>query len=115
MPAFSDGGQSHDDVAGHRSTVDQVHIAVIKLDGKLDSFVQVYKIRNDGFDAELRKIHETQVMNHAAEDRRYMDHENRVRALESRRYVEPKTVWQAVGLLTTIGSLVIAVVSIATR
>ena len=43
------------------------------------------------------------------------DHESRIRKLEERRYVEPKTVWTAFGIMLTLGSLIVAIINLATR
>ena len=94
-----------------RDLLNQVHVAVIRLDGKFDSINQ-----------ELRRISDESLRNH-------VDHESRIRfleakpavsverflALETRPYVSPATVWKIVGTILTFASLAVAVVGLITR
>lgn len=85
----------------------QVHVAVIRLDGKVD-----------GINQELRRLSDDQLRNHT-------DHEGRLRVIESsyvttekfhevanRPYVSPATVWKIVGSFIAFASLVVAIIGI---
>jgi hypothetical protein len=87
---------------------DDVYIAVIQLQGKVDALIQTSAIRDDAFVIEIKRIREDWVRDRS-------DHEDRIRKLEERRYVEPKTVWTAFGIMLTFGSLIVAIINLATR
>ena len=85
----------------------QVHVAVIRLDAKVDN------VNN-----ELRHLRDEHQKNHA-------DHETRIRdieksyvgqtefqALKERPYVSPATVWKLAGAVTALASLVVAIISV---
>lgn len=62
----------------------QVHIAVIRLDDKLDGLVD-----------QLARLQKTV-------DDRHNDHEARIRVLEQRPYVSPGTVWKVIATLLSV-------------
>lgn len=86
----------------------QIHVAVIRLDAKVDSI-----------NSELRRLSDEHLRDHA-------DHEGRIRVLESRQYVSaerfqqvadrpyvaPATVWKVVGAFFAISSIIVAIVNI---
>lgn len=97
-------GQPRFGEAGH-NLLGQVHVAVIRLDSKVDNVAN-----------ELRHLRDEHKDDHA-------DHEIRLRALEirphvpvadfqrleQRPYVSPATVWKVIGAITAIASLAISI------
>lgn len=94
--------------AGHSATYDQVHLAIIRLDSKMDTLIQTQRVRDDALKAELIRTRDDF-------SRESVDHEARLRKLEERKYVEPKTIWSALALFITIGSLVVAIINLAIK
>lgn len=94
--------------AGRFGLLEQIHVATIRLDAKVDNL-----------GIELRHLRDEHKDDHA-------DHENRLRALElkpsispkefdelkQRPYVSPATVWRVVGVLLTVASLAIALLKV---
>ena len=83
--------------AAGASLLQQLHIAMIRLDGKADTQNTSLK--------ELKTVIE----------KRFEDHEARIRLMESRPYVAPATVWKVVGFLVTVIALVVSVIGIILR
>lgn len=94
--------------AGHGSIYDPVYLSVIRLEAKIDAFMKMQALRDETVMNELNHIRDDH-------ERKFSDHEARMRTQESRKMVEPRTVWAAFGLMTTFGSLVIAIINLATR
>jgi hypothetical protein len=103
LPDLPERGRSQN-VTGREDRYNQIYIAVIQLQAKIDALTQVIALRDAAFNDQLRRIHEEQ-----------LDHENRLRQLELRRVVEPRTVWTAFGLTITGGGLLIAIINLITR
>lgn len=70
------------------------------LEAKLDTLIETQKIRDQGIVNEFKDHREKQ-----------NDHEHRLRALEARKYVEPRTVWVAVGFAVTVAGLVLSLIN----
>jgi hypothetical protein len=102
---------------------DPVHLAIMELKGKLDTLIQVNQLREQAQNLELKQMRDDAA-------RWQQDHEARLRLLEGRipgsmeqrmlnlegrKYVEPRTVWTATALLVTFGSLIVAIINLATR
>lgn len=86
----------------------RAEINILRVETKLDGFMQVQAIRYDAILNEIKYMRDTYVT-------KSTDHEARIRALEGKRYVEPKTVWTAFSILTALSSVIVAIVSLATR
>jgi len=71
-----------------------------ELAGKLDTAVSMYALR---FDAVNRELAET--------GKEISDHELRLRAVEQRPVVTPRAMWAAIGVLTGIVSVALAIIS----
>lgn len=76
---------------GHFPNYDQLYFTIADLRGRLESFIQVATIREETQRSELQRLREDMIQ-------RERDHEERIRGLEQRRYVEPRAVWTAVGV-----------------
>lgn len=104
-----DDGRSWRGTGRHNIEPDsRTELGILRVETKLDGFMQLQQIRDENVMREIKHLRETHVTTSA-------DHESRIRNLEGKRYVEPKTVWTAFSILTTIGSLIIAIVNVATR
>lgn len=75
----------------------QIHIAMIRLDTKMDNLAD--------------RVNAAQV----SYDKGYRDHEERLRTLESRDYVSPATVWKVIGLILTVVSVGIGIVGMVVK
>ena len=94
---------------GHSSIYpDRVYLALLRVEGQLDTLIKTQAIRDQAVNMELQRIRDDK-------DRMHGDFENRLRKLEERRYVEPKAVWLAVGFFVTLGSLIVAIINLATK
>lgn len=81
----------------HFANYDQIYFTIAELKGQLSNFIAVATIREETQRSELQRLREEMIQ-------RERDHEERIRLLEQRRYVEPKAVWTAVALgVTAIG------------
>jgi hypothetical protein len=106
----------------------------MRLEAKIDGLIQMQSLRHDALTSDIKHIRETQLATSS-------DHELRIRnleagkidparvaaleqrsvdparlySLEQKRYVEPKTVWTAVTVLTGIAMLALAIINLATR
>lgn len=95
--------------AGHSSIYpDRVYLALLRVEGQLDTLIKTQAIRDQAVNIELQRIRDDK-------DRMHGDFEARMRKLEERRYVEPKSVWFAVGFFVTLGSLIVAIINLATK
>lgn len=93
-PTQDDGvsGQSRYE-AGRFGLLEQIHVATIRLDTKVDNL-----------GLEIRHLRDEHKDDHA-------DHETRIRTLESKPTVSPATVWKVVGVVLTITSILVTVVT----
>lgn len=92
MTASADGR-----TPGQFANYDQLYFTIADLRGRLTSFIEIATIREETQRAELQRLREDMIQ-------RERDHEDRIRLLEQRRYVEPKAVWTAIALgVTAIG------------
>lgn len=82
---------------GHNNIVTQMRVEFAAFAARFDTFLKMQAARDKTLNDQV------------------IDHEKRLRELEQRRYVEPKTVWAAIALLFTFGSLVVAIIGLATR
>jgi hypothetical protein len=85
----------------------QVHIAIIRLDDKVDNLSTSV---NNKVDNLSNRVSELKI----SFDSRYQDQEARIRHLESRPYVAPATVWKVVSLVCTLATIGLGVLA-ATR
>ena len=98
-------------------------MAIMELKGKLDTLIQVNQLREQAQNLELKQMRDdarSWQSDHEArlrllEGRIPGSMEERMRLLEARRYVEPKTVWVATALLVTFGGLIVSIINLATR
>lgn len=86
----------------------RTELGILRVETKLDGFMQVQALRDDAILKEVKYMRDTFVTTST-------DHEARIRALEGKRYVEPRTVWMAFSILAAVGSLVVAIVNVLTR
>jgi hypothetical protein len=77
-------------IPGHFANYDQLYFTLADLRGRMESFIQVATIREETQRLETQRLREEMIQ-------RERDHEDRIRLLEQRRYVEPKAVWTAIG------------------
>lgn len=85
--------------AAVESSLQQINIAVIRLDGKMDNLNQRFSDFKDSVNTELKGIRETQ-----------RDQESRLRMLQDRDYVAPATVWKVVGALISVFGIITTIV-----
>lgn len=104
--SLNDDGRSH--LTGRQPSYDPLYVAIMELKARLDTLIQVTQIREETQALELKHIRESLSQQHT-------DHETRLRELERRRYVEPRAIWTALGILTAVGSLLVAIINVATR
>lgn len=107
-PELGGRGRAQHEAPGHDDSYGQVYIAVIQLQGEVKALTAMIALRDAGFNDEIRRMREDG-------QRERTDHETRIRVLEARRYVDPKTVWSAFGLTVTLGSLIVAIINLITR
>lgn len=72
-----------------------------ELAGKLDTAMSMHAIRFDAVGRDLANM-----------GREIGDHENRLRAIELRPVVTPKSMWTAIGVLTGLVSAALAVIAL---
>lgn len=86
-------------VSAGSDLLNQIHIAVIRLDGKTDSLgIRMADFR-DEIRADVKRLSDTQ-----------RDQEVRLRALQDRDYVQPSTVWKVVGALLSVFGIITTIV-----
>lgn len=92
--------------SGGPDLLTQVHIAVIRLDAKVDQVREQQKSqRDEHLDHEARiRILESSTVS-----------KDKIQALEDRPYVSPATVWRVVGLICTIATIALTVVGLTLR
>lgn len=90
---------------GHPVTYDQVYVTLVDLRGQLNNFMNMQQLREETQRLELTRLRE-------AMDQRERDHEERLRILEQRRYVEPKSVWTALGFATGVLGIFTAIINV---
>lgn len=113
MTRPDDGDRSF--TAGHTGIEGSVLLQLVRLEGQMDTLIKTSEIQRGAVTLELKHIREDIERNNQLYAQRDADYETRLRALESRKYVEPKTVWMAFGLFLTFGSLVVAIINLAMR
>lgn len=86
----------------------RTELGILRIETKLDGFIQVQAIRDEAILREIKYLRDAHTTTST-------DHEARIRALEGKRYVEPKTVWTTFSILTALSSVIVAIVSLATR
>lgn len=80
----------------------QVHVAVIRLDAKVDAIKdQIKEIRDlyNDHEKRIRQLEAAQVS------------PSQIKALEDRDYVEAGTVWKVVGLICTLAGIGLTILS----
>jgi hypothetical protein len=98
-------------------------MSILELKGKVDTLMQVNQLREQAQNLELKQMRDDAAAwrnDHEArlrllEGRIPGSMEQRIIDLEKRKYVEPRTVWTATALLITFGSLIVAIINLATR
>ena len=116
-PADDDGRSTG---AGHASIYDPTHLAIMELKGKMDTLTQVIQLREQAQNLELKQMRETANQWHNDHEARLRLLEGRVpgtldqrlSALEQRKYVEPKTIYAATAIFLTFSSLVVAIINL---
>lgn len=103
-----DDGRSFTATGRYDDSDSRTELGILRVETKLDGFMQVQAIRDEAIMREIKYLRETHTTTST-------DHEARIRALEGKRYVEPKTVWTAFSLLTGLSSVIVAIVSVVTR
>jgi hypothetical protein len=110
-----DGAGDRDDGRSQRATGrhdfepdSRTELGILRVETKLDSFMQIQKMRDDAILQEIKYIRDTHISTSS-------DHEARIRALEGKRYIEPRTLWTAFSLLTALSGVIVAIVNLATR
>lgn len=94
--------------AGPSDIYGPVHLAIVRLEGIIDTLVKTSAIKDEALNLELKQIRQL-----FADGR--SDHEARLRTIEARDYVEPRTVRWAIGIGLTFCGLVLAVVNQFTK
>lgn len=92
------------------SLLDQINIAMIRLDAKVDNILnQLHNLYNSHQDHETRlRVLEAE----KATNKQLETLETKVQMLDSRPYVAPATVWKAIGAVSAIATLVIAIINV---
>lgn len=76
----------------------QIQVAVIRVDGKMDNLNTRFGDFRDSVNAELKALRDVQ-----------KDQEERLRKLQERDYVSPATVWKVVGALFSAAGILITI------
>lgn len=119
MALSNDDGRSSTGRSDFPENLTQV--TLVRLEAKIDGLAQVASMRHEALTSDVRHIRETQLTTSSDHELRIRSLEqrsvdpSRVTALEQKRYVEPKTVWTAVTVLTGIAMLALAIINLATR
>lgn len=79
----------------------QVHVAVIRLDSKVDGLKDQIKEIKDFLNDHEHRLRQLEAREQVAPER--------IKALEDRDYVAASTVWKVVGLILTIASIGITI------
>lgn len=87
-------------MAGRHYSPDDIVVTMARIESKIDTALQVQKVRDEVFTRSHQDINQ-----------RLQDHEIRIRYQEGRRYVEPKTVWIAVGVLVSAAAVMVAIIN----
>ena len=90
---------------GHFANYDQLYITIADLKGRLTSFIEVTALRDETQRQEIQRLREDMLQ-------RERDHEERIRMLEQRKYVEPKTVLTAISLSVAALGVFTAIVNV---
>lgn len=101
MTSTSDGRSK----TGHSTTYDQLYITLVDLRGQLKNFIEMSQLREETHRLELARLREEMAQ-------RERDHEERLRILEQRRYVEPKSVWTALAFATGMLGIFTAIINV---
>lgn len=80
----------------------QVHVAVIRLDAKVDAIKDQIKEIRDLYNDHEKRIRQLEAEQIAPA---------RIKALEDRDYVEAGTVWKVVGLICTLAGIGLTILS----
>jgi hypothetical protein len=83
----------------------QVHVAVIRLDSKVDGLKDQLRELKDIYNDHERRIRVLEAEHRVSPDR--------VKALEDRDYVAAGTVWKVVGLICTMAGIGLTILSMA--
>lgn len=75
----------------------QIHIAMIRLDTKMDNLTDRVNAAQRSFDIS------------------HKDHEERLRLLETRPYVEPATVWKVIGVIIGMAGVALTIVGMVIK
>jgi hypothetical protein len=86
----------------------EISRAQATLSGQIQAFIQASNTQTDIQNRELRRIEDSNNIAHS-------DYEKRLRALETRAVVTPKMMWTAVGSLTAMSGVAVAIISLVTR
>lgn len=82
----------------------QVHVAVIRLDSKVDGLKDQIREIKDFLNDHEHRIRQLEAREQVSP--------SRVQALEDRDYVAASTVWKVVGLILTVASIAVGIVGL---
>jgi hypothetical protein len=94
-------------------------MALLELRGQLSTLTQILEIRESTQNLELKHLRDLIHQNHQDHEARLRlleqrpvisNMETRILGLEQRRYVEPRTVWVAVGALTAASAVLVSII-----
>lgn len=85
----------------------QVHVAVIRLDSKVDGLKDQLRELKDIYNDHERRIRVLEAVQHVSPER--------IKALEDRDYVASGTVWRVVGLVCTLATLGLGILAMTVR
>lgn len=88
---------NHESTAAGADLLRQLHIAIIRLDDKVDNLAHRMSVLEKTLGDHLK------------------DHEERIRALESRPYVAPATVWKVLGFCVSVLALAATVIGLLVK
>lgn len=107
MSSNDDGRLDLQGLGGHNSSGSGINLvlAVTRLDAKFDAVMRMMTMRDETVGREIRSVQVEHKEDHG-------DHEVRLRALEARPILTPKSVYAMLGLLLTVVSAAAAVVGL---
>lgn len=88
--------------------------------GRVDlNGIQMMLIRMESkFDALRQDVHymkESHMVRNAEVERRFMDHESRLRAMESKRYLEPRSVTAVFAVILPVIAIAVSIIAILAK
>lgn len=87
------------------SSMDDVYGLLIRLDAKLDYVMRTQAIRDEAVGATIKN-------GDILHDKDHNDHEKRLRDLELRPYISPRSVWVAYSALLATAGVVLTIITL---